>query len=125
MTYIPVGLEMYSVRKEFAANPYATMKAVKAMGYEGVEFAVADQVAAGLERLDGGLAPTVLVVPAVGRPVKRFAECDRLTGHADQIVGRIVVADAGRQTRRHPFGGWMQPWPFSRALNQSQRQFVD
>jgi len=39
MTYIPVGLEMYSVRKEFAANPYATMKAVKAMGYEGVEFA--------------------------------------------------------------------------------------
>ncbi|MGI6354495.1 MAG: sugar phosphate isomerase/epimerase [Lentisphaerae bacterium] len=39
MTYIPVGLEMYSVRKEFAASPYATMKAVKAMGYEGVEFA--------------------------------------------------------------------------------------
>ena len=39
MTYIPVGLEMYSVRKEFAASPYATMKAVKAMGYEGVVLA--------------------------------------------------------------------------------------
>lgn len=39
MTYIPVALEMYSVRKEFAVNPYATMKAVKDMGYEGVEFA--------------------------------------------------------------------------------------
>lgn len=39
MTYIPVALEMYSVRKEFTANPLETMKAVKAMGYEGVEFA--------------------------------------------------------------------------------------
>ena len=46
MTYIPVALEMYSVRKEFAANPWATMKAVKEMGYEGVEFAGAPQFSA-------------------------------------------------------------------------------
>ena len=39
MPRIPIGLEMYSVRKEFAAAPLATMRAVKAMGYEGVEFA--------------------------------------------------------------------------------------
>ncbi len=39
MTYIPVALEMYSVRKDFSENPLATMKAIKAMGYEGVEFA--------------------------------------------------------------------------------------
>ena len=39
MAYIPIALEMYSVRKEFTENPLATMKAVKAMGYEGVEFA--------------------------------------------------------------------------------------
>lgn len=39
MSYIPVALEMYSVRKDFAANPWATIKAVKEMGYEGVEFA--------------------------------------------------------------------------------------
>ena len=39
MAYIPIALEMYSVRKEFTENPLATMKAVKAMGYEDVEFA--------------------------------------------------------------------------------------
>jgi len=39
MPRIPVGLEMFSVRKEFAAAPLATMQAIKAMGYEGVEFA--------------------------------------------------------------------------------------
>ncbi len=39
MAYIPVALEMYSVRKEFTENPLATMKAVKEMGFEGVEFA--------------------------------------------------------------------------------------
>ena len=43
MVYIPVAVEMYSVRKEFAANPLATMKALKEMGYEGVEFAGAPQ----------------------------------------------------------------------------------
>ena len=43
MTYIPVAVEMYSVRKEFTANPLATMKALKEMGYEGVEFAGAPQ----------------------------------------------------------------------------------
>ena len=43
MSYIPVAVEMYSVRKEFAANPLATMKALKEMGYEGVEFAGAPQ----------------------------------------------------------------------------------
>ena len=39
MVYIPVALELYSVHKELAENPWAVMKAVKAMGYEGVEFA--------------------------------------------------------------------------------------
>jgi sugar phosphate isomerase/epimerase len=35
---IPVGLELYSVRKELAEDPIATVKAVAAMGYKGVEF---------------------------------------------------------------------------------------
>lgn len=43
MVYIPVAVEMYSVRKEFTENPLATMKALKEMGYEGVEFAGAPQ----------------------------------------------------------------------------------
>lgn len=39
MSRIPVGLELYSVRNEFAADPIGTLRAVKEMGYEGVEFA--------------------------------------------------------------------------------------
>jgi sugar phosphate isomerase/epimerase len=39
MSRIPIALELYSVRNEMAKDPLATLKAVKAMGYEGVEFA--------------------------------------------------------------------------------------
>ena len=35
---IPVGLEMYSVRNEFKQDPTGTLRAVAAMGYQGVEF---------------------------------------------------------------------------------------
>ena len=35
----PVGLQLYSVRSDAAANFYGTLKKVKAMGYDGVEFA--------------------------------------------------------------------------------------
>ncbi len=35
---IPVGLELFSVRKELAEDPQGTVKAVAAMGYDGVEF---------------------------------------------------------------------------------------
>jgi sugar phosphate isomerase/epimerase len=36
---IPIGLELYSVRNELARDVFGTLKAVAAMGYEGVEFA--------------------------------------------------------------------------------------
>lgn len=39
MARIPIGLELYSVRNDFARDPLGTLKAVAAMGYEGVEFA--------------------------------------------------------------------------------------
>ncbi len=35
---IPVGLELYSVRKELQRDPQATVRAVAKMGYQGVEF---------------------------------------------------------------------------------------
>src|SRR5215469_18701636 len=35
---IPVGLELYSVRKELQKDPYATVRAVAKMGYQCVEF---------------------------------------------------------------------------------------
>jgi sugar phosphate isomerase/epimerase len=39
MGKIPIGLELYSVRHELAADVRGTLKAVADMGYEGVEFA--------------------------------------------------------------------------------------
>lgn len=37
MARIPVGLQLYTVRQEFAKDPKGTIKAVAEMGYEGVE----------------------------------------------------------------------------------------
>src|SRR5215471_9787381 len=37
-TSIPVGLELYSVRKELQRDAQATVRAVAKMGYQGVEF---------------------------------------------------------------------------------------
>ena len=34
-----VGVQMYTVRKESKENFYGTLKKIKAMGYDGVEFA--------------------------------------------------------------------------------------
>lgn len=39
MPRIPVGLELYSVRQDFAKDPLSTLRAVAKMGYQGVEFA--------------------------------------------------------------------------------------
>lgn len=39
--HAPMGLELYSVRKELAADPAGTIKAVAKMGYQGVEFSFA------------------------------------------------------------------------------------
>ncbi len=36
--HIPIGLELYSVRKELKDDPMGTVRAVAKMGYEGVEF---------------------------------------------------------------------------------------
>lgn len=35
----PIALQVYSVRQDAAANLYTTLKAIKKMGYDGVEFA--------------------------------------------------------------------------------------
>ena len=37
-SFIPVGLELYSVRKELQRDPQSTVRAVAKMGYQGVEF---------------------------------------------------------------------------------------
>ena len=37
-TIIPIGIEMYSVRAELQKDPQATVRAIAAMGYQGLEF---------------------------------------------------------------------------------------
>ena len=37
-TRIPIGIEMYSVRDELQKDPQATVRAIAAMGYQGLEF---------------------------------------------------------------------------------------
>ncbi len=37
-TTIPMGIEMYSVRDELKKNPQGTVRAIAAMGYQGLEF---------------------------------------------------------------------------------------
>lgn len=39
MGRIKLGLQLYSIRREFASDPASTLRAVRKMGYEGVEFA--------------------------------------------------------------------------------------
>lgn len=39
MSDIKIGLQLYSIRNEFSADPAGTLKAVADMGYDGVEFA--------------------------------------------------------------------------------------
>ena len=39
MNDISIGVQLYSVRNEFAADPAGTLRAIKEMGYDGVEFA--------------------------------------------------------------------------------------
>ena len=39
---LPVALQIYSVRDDFAKDMEGTLKAVKAMGYDGVEFTMID-----------------------------------------------------------------------------------
>jgi len=46
MSRIPIGLELFSVRHDLAADPEDTLLKVAAMGYEGVEFAGEPQLPA-------------------------------------------------------------------------------
>ena len=67
MARIPVGLQLYTVRQEMAEDPAGTLRAVAAMGYEGVEggppggMANADYLAlladCGLKLAGGGASP--------------------------------------------------------------------
>ena len=80
----PVGLQLYSVRSDAATNFYGTLKKVKAMGYDGVEFAglfghspaeIAEMCA------DVGLTPISAHVPFIEMmqdPEKTMADYEKI-----------------------------------------------
>lgn len=78
----PIALQVYSVREDAAADFYGTLKAIKAMGYDGVEFAglyghTAAEIKGWCQEL--GLVPVSAHVPFVdmmGDPelLKTYAE---------------------------------------------------
>lgn len=68
MLQFPVGLQLYSVRDDMAADFEGTLKKVKAMGYDGVEFAgLYDQDPADIKKMldEIGLVPVSAHVPFV------------------------------------------------------------
>lgn len=66
MLQFPVGLQLYSVRDDMAADFEGTLKKVKAMGYDGVEFAgLFDRKPADIKKMceEIGLVPVSAHIP--------------------------------------------------------------
>jgi sugar phosphate isomerase/epimerase len=92
MAKIPVGLELYSVRQDFSKDPLGTLKAVAAMGYQGVEFAGGTELSGALLR--AMLDETKLVCCGWHTPVEMLLD-DKLaaTIALNKAVGnkRVIV----------------------------------
>ncbi|MGI8422994.1 MAG: sugar phosphate isomerase/epimerase family protein [Chloroflexota bacterium] len=92
MARIPIALQVYSVRKEAAADLPGTLKAIKGAGYEGVEFAgYYERTAAELRKLidDNGLvcAGTHTSLKTVeGDELPRTIEFNQTLGNKNLIV---------------------------------------
>ena len=68
MTKLPIAIQLYSVRDDMAADFEGTLKKVKALGYEGVEFAgLFGKSAAEIKKMcdEIGLVPISAHVPFV------------------------------------------------------------
>ena len=64
----PIAVQVYSVRDDASKNLYGTLKKIKAMGYDGVEFAgLYGHTAAEIKEMcaDIGLTPISAHVPYV------------------------------------------------------------
>lgn len=99
---IPVALQLYSVRGDMSQDFYGTLKAVKEMGYEGVEFAglydnEPAQIKAWCEEL--GLTPISAHVPLT----EMLADIDKVIADYKAIgCEYIVVPHVSKE--RHPDG---------------------
>ena len=99
---IPVALQLYSVRDNMAQDFYGTLKAVKEMDYDGVEFAglfdhSPEQVKAWCEEL--GLNPISAHVPLVDM----LADIDKVVADYKAIGCEYIVVPYVTE-ERHPDG---------------------
>lgn len=99
---IPVALQLYSVRGDMAQDFYGTLKAVKEMGYDGVEFAglynqEPAQIKAWCEEL--GLTPISAHVPLA----EMLADVDKVIADYKAIGCEYIVVPYVTP-ERHPDG---------------------
>ncbi len=116
MSRIPIGLELFSVRRELAADPKGTMQKVAAMGYEGVEFAGDPKLSA--EEYRALLDDSGLVCCGWHTPF-HMVQDDRLadTVALNKAVGntRIIIPGLpGQYTGSRD--GWLRAAEFMNAL---------
>ena len=116
MARIPIGLELWSVRNEFAKDPLGTLKAVAAMGYEGVEFAGEPAVSGALLR--AMLDETRLACCGWHTPVEMLFD-DRLaaTIELNKVVGnrRLIVPGLPKNMSGNK-AKWLQTAGFFNSL---------
>ncbi len=92
MAKIPIAVQLYSVRKDFQADPAGTIKAVAKMGYQGVEFAgYADKSAKELRKMldDAGLkccGTHIGIQTLLGDEFKKTVEFNQTLGNPFLIV---------------------------------------
>jgi sugar phosphate isomerase/epimerase len=82
---IPVGLELYSVRGEFARHPVATVQMVAKMGYQVVEFHVTSDGLKKAAELNKILGSTDVVMASAGSIVD-LGGWKSLCGQLNRIV---------------------------------------
>ncbi len=108
MARIPIGLQLYSVRKDCAEDLPGVLKAVAEMGYDGVEFAgYYDYSAADLKRMldDVGLevAGTHIGLPTLlGDELAGTVEFNRTLGN------RFLIVPGLAEERRNSREAWRQ-----------------
>lgn len=116
----PVALQLYSVRGDMAQDFYGTLKAVKEMGYDGVEFAglynnEPAQIKAWCEEL--GLNPISAHVPLA----EMLADIDKVIADYKAIGCEYIVVPYVT-AERHPDGEkWAQTIEEIKAIGQKAK----
>ncbi len=107
MKTLPVAVQLYSIRDDAAANPEAALRAVKEMGYDGVEFAglygyAPEKIKALCEEY--GLTPISAHVPLDDMA----ADPEGVIGDYAVIGVKYIAVPYLQEERRPGSAGWEQ-----------------